>query len=240
MSRNPNIDAFDSEAEVLARLFPAGAPSYIAEMRPFLSRLKLTESESGTIVELGCSAGNLMQAVLEVFPAARVVGVDGAARLVEIARGRIGDGPRGSFVISPFEALDWQALPQRCAAVIAVYALEHVRPDDRRRVFRGVHGILRSGGVFLDKEWARDTTPSELDPRDRSRPEPLPDFVRKAIAEGRITEEDHWRLLDKLAQPSTHHFMDLDEQLAALREAGFREATGEWENGALTLVVARK
>jgi hypothetical protein len=34
--------------------------------------------------------------------------------------------------------------------------------------------------------------------------------------------------------------MDLDEQLAALREAGFGEVTGEWEEGALTLVVARK
>ncbi|NIM06275.1 MAG: methyltransferase domain-containing protein [Armatimonadetes bacterium] len=240
MDRNPNIDAFDSEAEVLARLSPFSA-SYVQGVRPLLSRLHLAETESGVIIELGCARGNLTRALLEVFPAAKVIWVDGALQLIDIARRQTAGEPRASFIVSPFEELDWGALPQNCAAVVAVFALEHVAREERcEKIFKGIRNILRKGGVFLDKEWARDTTPPGTDTRDRSRPENMPDFMRQAIEEGRITEEEHWRLWDKLAQPETHHFMDLDKQLDALRKAGFSEVSGEWDTESVTIVEAQK
>ena len=240
MSKNPNIEAFDSEAEVLERLYPSEDTGYVEEMRPFLSQLELSETDTGTVVELGCGLGNLTQALLEIFPKANVLGVDGSARLVDNARRRVGVDRRVSFIVSPFEDLKWQALPQDCAAVVAVYALEHIPPEERCRMYRGICGILRDGGVFLDKEWARDTTRPGADPRDRSRLEHTPDFIRRAIAEGRITVEEHWRLWDKLAQPKDHCFMDLEEQQAALNAAGFREVGGEWITAAITVVRARR
>lgn len=237
--RNPNIDAFDSEADVLERLDAYG-PEYVQQTGAFISRLELPPHERGTIIDLGCSLGNLSRALLEAFPEAKVIGIDGAPKLIEIGRRRLGKEPRVSFIVSAFEELDWAALPRDCAAVVAVHALEHVAPDMRRRIFSHIHSILRDGGIFLDQEWARDTTPTGVDPRDRSRPEHTPEFIREAIAEGRITEEEHWRLWDKLAQPATHHFMELEAQLAALRGAGFPEVSGEWLNEANTLVRARR
>jgi SAM-dependent methyltransferase len=238
--RNRNVDAFNSEAAVLERLYPLGDPAYAAEMRTFLAHLELPSTESGAIVELGCALGNLTRLLLESFLQAAVIGIDGAPALVEIAKRRSGDNPRVRFIVSTFEDVDWAGLPPECAAVVAVHSLEHVEPSHRQRIFESVHRVLRCGGIFLDREWARDITPSGVDPRDRSRPEHQPEFIRRAFAEGRITEEEHWRLWDKLAQPATHHFMDLDQQLAAFRRAGFSECAGEWLNEAITLVHGRR
>jgi SAM-dependent methyltransferase len=238
--RNPHIEAFDSEAEVLERLNTLTVGSDDAQRPALVDRLGLNEGERDPIVELGCGMGRLTAVLLDRFPEARVIGVDGAPRLLEIARRRLGSPARLSLVCSPFEELGWQELPGGCAAVVVMNALEHVAPEARGGIFSGVHGILREGGVFLDREWSRDITPPGVDPFDRSRPEHTPEPIARAIREGRITEEEHWRLWEKLADPRTHHFMSVDEQLQALREAGFREVNGEWLDEASSLVVARR
>lgn len=238
-ARNPHIDAFDSEAEVLERLNLMTVAAGDEQRRMLVDRLGLTEEEPGPIIELGCGMGRLTRLLLERFPRAPVIGIDGAPRLIEIARRRLASSPRLSLLVSAFEQLDWDELPSNCAAVVVMNALEHVPPRERRQIFSGVRGILRDGGVFLDREWSRDITPPGVDPFDRSRPEHTPESIARAIREGRITEEEHWRLWEKLADPRTHHFMSVDEQLAALREAGFRHVSGEWLSEAESLVAAR-
>jgi ubiquinone/menaquinone biosynthesis C-methylase UbiE len=238
--RNPHIEAFDSEAEVLERLNVMTVADDDEQRSSLVDRLGLGQEECDPIVELGCGMGRLTGLLLERFPRARVIGIDGAPRLLEIARRRLGSSSRLSLVCSAFEQLDWQELPSGCAAVVVMNALEHVASAERRQVFSGVRGILRDGGVFLDREWSRDITPPGVDPFDRSRPEHTPESIGRAIREGRITEEEHWRLWEKLADPRTHHFMSVDEQLADLREAGFRDLHGEWLSEASSLVLARR
>jgi SAM-dependent methyltransferase len=238
--RNPHIEAFDSEAEVFERLNSMTVGSDDEQRGALVDRLGLSEAERGPIVELGCGMGRLTRLLLERFPRAPVLGVDGAPRLIEIARRRLGNSPRLSLLCSAFEQLDWDELPSGCAAVVVMNALEHVPPADRRRIFSGIRGNLRDGGVFLDREWSRDITPPGVNPFDRSRPEHTPEAIGRAIREGRITEEEHWRLWEKLADPRTHHFMSLDEQLAALSDAGFRQVRGEWVSEAESLVMARR
>src|SRR5205085_2477784 len=61
-----------------------------------LDRLALRGDE--TVLDLGCGTGRVTEQLLErLGPAARVIGIDGSARMVAEAGRRLGGDPRASF-----------------------------------------------------------------------------------------------------------------------------------------------
>ena len=109
------------------------------------------------IVDLGVGTGALAQACLDQVPDARVWGIDADAAMMQVARKRLGRRMtrvtlvEGSFLDVPLPA---------CDAIVATYALHHIRTLRQKQAFyRRCYQALRPGGVMVNGDCAPASTP---------------------------------------------------------------------------------
>lgn len=167
------------------------------------------------VLDLGAGRGALSAAVLDGLPEARVTLVDVDPAMLGEARRRLApfadrvDFREASF-LDPLPAAD---------AVVASLALHHVRDMAAKTdVYRSIHDALAPGGVFLNLDAAMTE-----DPRLRAL-----NFDRWAarMADGEMPDAEargHFA-----AWEAGDRYFPLDEELAALRRAGFAEVECFW------------
>ena len=109
------------------------------------------------IVDLGVGTGALAKACLTEVPGARVWGIDADAAMMQMARKRLGRRlarvtmVEGSFLDVPLPA---------CDAIVASYALHHIRTRRQKQAFyRRCYEALRPGGVLVNGDCAPSSTP---------------------------------------------------------------------------------
>ena len=109
------------------------------------------------IVDLGVGTGALAQACLNEVTAARVWGIDADVAMMQVARKRLGRRTdrvtlvEGSFLDAPLPA---------CDAMVATYALHHIRTLRQKQLFyRRCYKALRPGGVLVNGDCAPASTP---------------------------------------------------------------------------------
>lgn len=103
------------------------------------------------VLDLGSGSGQVEQLIFDRLPEARVVGVDGSAAMMALARERL------SAQSARFEAIqhDLAALPAAALPVhpyhfvIAVQSLHHLSQPEMRAAYRWIHDRLEPGGLFL-------------------------------------------------------------------------------------------
>lgn len=119
------------------------------ELIPEAARaLRLASRPIRSIVDLGVGTGALALASLAVAPQARIWGIDADDSMMAIARRRLGRrAARVRFVHGSFTET---ALP-RCDAIVASYALHHIRTRRAKQAFyRKCFDALRPGGVLVN------------------------------------------------------------------------------------------
>lgn len=111
----------------------------------------LAASKARRILDLGIGSGLVAEAILARLPDARVLGVDGSAPMLALARQRLsGVDARVQLLEMPFDAITQEHLaPLRIDAVVSVLALHHVEDDEKRRLFSLVRNVLPVGGMLL-------------------------------------------------------------------------------------------
>jgi SAM-dependent methyltransferase len=179
---------------------------------------------SATIVDLGIGTGALAQACLQRVPSARVIGVDEDAGMLAAARTRLGRS-LARTIGGSFERVD---LPS-CDAVVASLALHHIpTPARRSGLFRRLHRALRSGGVLISADCHPASNP-RLAAADRAA------WIRHL--EQSYTPAEARAYLRAWARED--HYATLEEELVALRRAGFAvDVRGR--DGAFAVIVAAK
>jgi tRNA (cmo5U34)-methyltransferase len=177
------------------------------------------------VLDLGGGTGALSAAVLGKLPEARVTVLDVDSAMLGEARRRLARfGDRVEFREASF--LD--PLPP-ADAVMASLALHHVHDlGAKTDLYRAIHAALSSGGVFVNLDAAITE-----DPRLRALM-----FRRWAagMAEQGIGEaeaRDHFA-----AWADEDRYFPLDEELAALRRAGFAEVECFWRRGGSAICCA--
>jgi len=177
------------------------------------------------VLDLGGGTGALSAAVLGGMPEARVTILDVDGAMLGEARRRLARfGGRVEFreasFLDPLPAAD---------AVMASLALHHVHDlGAKTDLYRAIHGALSAGGVFVNLDAAVTEGPrlSALT------------FQRWAagMAEHGIAEPEasgHFA-----AWADEDRYFPLDEELAALRRAGFAEVECSWRRGATAICCA--
>ena len=106
---------------------------------------RLTLSGSETVVDQGCGAGRLTEALLDRLPMGRVVALDASAAMIERARARLARyGDHVSFVRA--DAATWVARPA-VDVVFSTATYHWVRDHDA--LFASIRASLRPGGVLV-------------------------------------------------------------------------------------------
>jgi SAM-dependent methyltransferase len=137
-------NAWDSSVAV-------GNPTRAEHLDILLAVLSGYYRPGATILDLGIGSGQVEELLFERLPDARVVGVDGSAAMLALARQRLQPvADRCTFIQHDFADIDALRLPAPAyPIVISVQALHHAPHEQQRAVVHFAHDVLEAGGLFL-------------------------------------------------------------------------------------------
>src|SRR4029077_9886832 len=105
-------------------------------------------------IDLGIGTGYFTKQFLDHFPNSRVLGIDGAQAMIELAKARLKSlASRGEFVIGDFRKLQELAPGAGTTDIVfSAYALHHLSRSDKETVLRQVVELLVPGGWFVNAD----------------------------------------------------------------------------------------
>jgi ubiquinone/menaquinone biosynthesis C-methylase UbiE len=168
------------------------------------------------VLDLGTGDGRLLALVKRARPELAGVGVDFSDAMLNAARRRFTDERDERVEIRRHDLS--QPLPQlgRFDAVISSFAIHHLEHDRKRSLYGEAFDVLQPGGVFANFEHVASPT------------QRLHEAFFAAIGEP-VASED----------PSDH-LLDVQTQLAWLRELGFDDVDCYWKWLEMALIVGVK
>lgn len=213
VKRHLDIDAHGYDVQI--RRF---IPYYDDMLATGVELLGALVPADGHVLDLGGGTGALSAAVLGGLPGVRVTVLDVDREMLGEARRRLsGYGERVAFTEGSF--LD--PLP-RADAVVASLALHHVHDlQTKTGLYRAVHDALPRGGVLLNLD-AAVTEGTRLNAL-------VFDRWAERMSEHGITDSQargHFA-----AWSDEDRYFPLEEELGALRDAGFDEVECFWRRG---------
>jgi SAM-dependent methyltransferase len=204
------------------------------------------------VVDLGCGPGSLARRILDTIPGSRVTAIDMDPVLLAIGRNALGDhGGRLRWLDADLRSR-WR-VPEDDAvdAAVSTTALHWLQPDALAALYRHVATVLPPGGVFVNGD--RMDFPAEA-PRIAAAVAAIRDPHDEAVSSDQAeTWEDWWSavesepaLAEEVAERSRRHHDHPDHDhpatlafhVAALRDAGFREADTVWQHLTDRVLVA--
>jgi ubiquinone/menaquinone biosynthesis C-methylase UbiE len=129
-------------------------PQFELIRRSFVNKLK-KHAGQGTIADVGCGPGYLLQAIAEEFPNNNLIGVDISKEMVERARANLastGHGGRAEFRQGSADKLPFNDDTQDF--VVSTLSLHHWA--DPQASFDEIHRVLKPGGQMLILDIRRD------------------------------------------------------------------------------------
>jgi ubiquinone/menaquinone biosynthesis C-methylase UbiE len=180
-------------------------------------------------IDLGIGTGYFTEQFLNHFPNSRVLGVDGAQAMVELAKARLRSlASRVEFVIGDFRNLKQLAPdPGTADVVFSAYALHHLARFDKQNVLSTVVELLVPGGWFINADLIV-TDSVELESRLQELR--VAGIVKRAgRADQRFTDSASTvRFLANLEKNERDQPLTLSEDLAVLRSSGLKNVSAFW------------
>ena len=194
-----------------------------------LQILPFDAEASFTALELGGGTGFFSHSVLNRFPNCRIIAIDGASSMVEMAKVRLGpQTKRVDFRIGDFRQLN-QLLTagEHGQLVYSSYALHHLTPEEKLRVARDALSFLKPEGWFLNADL--------IVAADRRIEARIQEIRVEGIIRRAAGQDDRFRdrastrrFLDGLEARDQDKPLTLTEDLRILREAGLKNASPFW------------
>ncbi len=201
----------------------------IPEMRQFYAAAVWameTSSPQPEVLDLGAGTGLISMFLLEKYPKSRLTLVDIASEMLDRARQRFADRPGTRFIVSDYRHAD---LGGPYDIVCSALSIHHLETEDKRQLFHRVHAALRPGGMFVNADQADGETAY-------FRKRHL-DYWHHHITRGPMSQEQHAEIQKRMKLDRNEK---LSDQLAWLREAGFRDVDVVYRNRTFVVTVGRK
>jgi tRNA (cmo5U34)-methyltransferase len=199
-----------------------------------LELLPFSAEASFTALDLGVGTGFFSQAILRKFQNSRVIALDGAASMIEMAKGRLGQmADRVDFRIGDFRNLSEVLRGERGDLVYSAYALHHLTAPEKAGVIGEVLKFLKPGGWFLNADLIIG---HDAQIESRIQDIRVHGIVDRARRNGSSNNKDERfvsaastrAFIDNLQSREHDQPLTLNEDLQILREAGFENASVFW------------
>jgi tRNA (cmo5U34)-methyltransferase len=201
--------------------------AHAAERRPLFAKMRAVIpkglDEPFRYADLGAGNGVLDELVLERFPRAQGVLIDGSEPMLAHARTRLERfGARARYVTAELAQPGWLApVDGPFDVVMAARAVHHAGGPDRiRQLFAEILGALSPGGVFVNLDYVRFADPA---------------YQQLGVWSGEDPDASFQIATPQMVLPAS-----LEDQLAWLREAGFAAAECVYREFQTVIVVAAR
>ena len=180
-------------------------------------------------IDLGIGIGYFTERFLNNFPNSRVLGIDGAQAMIELAKARLTSlASRVQFVIGDFRKLQELAPDAGTIDVVfSAYALHHLSRPDKETVLRQVVELLVPGGWFVNADLIVSDSP-ELE--NRLQQIRIAGIVERAHgSDSRFVDSASTRrFLADLERKEADQPLTLAEDLELLRSSGLKNVSTFW------------
>jgi tRNA (cmo5U34)-methyltransferase len=165
-------------------------------------------------LDIGSGGGRLLNLVRSTHPAASCVALDFSPAMLEQLRKQFATDVNITIVAHDLSNL----LPDLGSfdAVVSSFAIHHVTHERKRTLYAEIFTLLNPGGVFLNLEHVAS---------------PSPGLHRQFLATMDLTPE---------TEDPSNKLLDLEVQLAWLRQIGFSEVDSHWKWRELALLGGNK
>ena len=172
--------------------------------------IDLIPARAKKILDLGAGSGLLTRLIRNRFPEAHIHLIDFSAPMLALAGDRMGNDSRVTY-----QRADYVAAPvaDDYCAVVSSLSIHHLDDEDKRAVYKKMHGALKQNGVFVNAEQVAGPT-AELDTRYRA-------LWLRQVREAGATEQ---QIEASLYRQQEDRCSPVGEQLRWMREAGFADA----------------
>lgn len=180
-------------------------------------------------IDLGIGTGYFTERFLNNFPNSRVLGIDGAQAMIELAKARLTTlAPRVEFVIGDFRKLQELASDAGTVDVVfSAYALHHLGRPNKETVVRQVVKLLAPGGWFVNADLIVADSP-ELESH-------LQELRVTGIVERAHGSDNRFadlpstrRFLADLVKNERDQPLTMAEDLEVLRSSGLKNVAAFW------------
>jgi cyclopropane fatty-acyl-phospholipid synthase-like methyltransferase len=141
LSSNPKR-IVEAGYDAIADQYFEWASSFRTPAMNWLDELLARLADGSKVLDLGCGRG--LPFTQKLAERHSVTGVDISARQIELARALV---PEAQFVRA--DATSFEQAPESLDAVVSLFMLGHVPPDEQGPLLEGISGWLRSDGLLL-------------------------------------------------------------------------------------------
>ncbi len=219
--------AFDLAAEDYDRTRRKLVPGFDDFYRAAIDLIPFPHEQEIEVLDLGAGTGMLAAFIAYSFPKARITMVDISNVMLERARERFElGGERFHFEVSDYGTAPIEG---KYDAVVSALSIHHLPDEQKRSLFRRIHGALNPAGVFVNAEQFRGAT-VEAERLNHER------WLTRARDLG-VDEQD---LAAAVKRMKFDRSATLDDQLEWMREAGFHAIECAYKNLIFAVYGARK
>ena len=201
----------------------------IPEMRQFYAAAVWamdTSAPQPEVLDLGAGTGLFSMFLLEKYPHARLTLVDIASDMLDRARQRFANRPGTRFIAADYRHADPGGPYDIVCSALSIH---HLGMEDKQQLFHRIHAALRPGGMFVNADQADGES-------EYFRKRYL-DYWNEFLQSGPMNGEQQAMIQQRMELDRNEK---LSDQLAWLREAGFRDVDVVYRNRTFIVTVARK
>lgn len=209
--------AFDLAAEDYDRARRRLVPGFDDFYRAAIDLIRFPRQSAVKVLDLGAGTGLMTAFIAYNFPNARITMVDISNEMLERARARFElGGERFRFEVSDYGV---DPIQEKYDAIVSALSIHHLSDEQKRALFGRIYGALNDGGVFVNAEQFRCSTPE------------LHRFHHERwITRVRELGADERDLAAALERMKFDRAATLEDQLEWMRQAGFRDIDCAYKN----------
>ncbi len=143
-------DWTEDDSRTYLSIAPIAVPRRREQLTTLLTVVPFAASESFRIVELGSGDGRLSAALLELFPRATLVALDGSPSMRAATESRLAPfGDRGRVASFALPTVDWWETLHGADVVISALTLHHLNAAKTQFVYKAIADRLSPRGALL-------------------------------------------------------------------------------------------
>ncbi len=221
----------EEDSTFYASVAPIAVPSRAEQMAVLATLAPLDVEGPARVVELACGEGKLSRVLLECFPQASLLALDGSEEMRSRTTGELADfGDRAR--VEPFDIYseEWFGHMNKADLVVSSLCIHHLDAEQKKDLFDAAFARLNAGGALLI---------ADLVLPQRAEANEVFSATWDSVAEEQATSMERPDLYDSFRKVDWNYFRHPDpfdkpspliDQLRWLEESGFEDVDCHWLN----------